>query len=1062
MKKFFFLLYILCFPLVFPLETPKSLNIPYTEIELNTAETAEFEFLSELLAISNGNDAESISDFFKLNTNRSNLSGSAADNMSLEKIQIYEADSITYFTYREKDIISIQGNVSLEVFNGDARKIFYARNILFNQTDSTIIALGQVDIKTDSSSDKNNTNNKNDNIIVPFEKMESEILFLKLNDSSGISFNTKTSFSTIIDEEEKTLYIDGGKISLNEDSTIIIEPGVISTQKDDSYVRIKAKKIKLLQDGDWSIHNAVLFIGNIPVFYTPFFFYPGKRLLFNPVVGIDDEKGFFIQNTLYFQGKPELKDSDSTNFLQFSQNGENVGIKKNIFSFAYDTDIDAETKVDNKDYSKIFADFYSIPEFLLGFEGSYKKIGNFEDNLIKGGITVGEDRALIGNSLQPFGYYADINSSLKTENIDIKIHFPYYSEIHLAEDVLNRFENFKINYLFDEIDWETEYSTLYNLKWLINSSFDPINFGKNSSQTFTIRTASAYLLWNSNNENADIRTFKPYKLVLPNLKYTLKGNLLSYTAAEQENKTERSSFDTNLLKIDPLFNSETSTDNTAEQHSSGENIVTSMNAEGYPQVNLDYAPMQDRLPDFSKNKYASQNKFSIDYSLDHDINMYSLLEEDPAYYYFHSGLDGTISSEGNLFNNNILFKFENSQEWNVKQIFETDSFNTDNGNNEIESTYIASSSDVTVNVPKIHLDYYFTADLYENYYLDDETEEKKFIWNDEFVLTHKVKADYEFELINKKFSLTPFISFDLPPLVSKINSGFSVDGLYFNFDAETSYNHDEDTDSWNLEPFNIDISSQNLKNVSFKNSLNFDIYNDSFENDTSLDIKFLNDDLRLFQKAKLQKHPDQNALIELYDISLSYINSSLSLRNRIVEDSVENSLEIKNIIFDSTLNLPIETFSNEKYALDASFDTLWNIDLFEENTDLNFSANINFEIKDLLEISFTSLSRNKNTYNYFFNEDDKSSVSFFLKQFFTNLLKSFNFLDEQDRRESDFNIDSLSLEVVHKMPDWDFHFMYTGELSLNNNTWEWDPAASIYLEWKIAPEIKLDKDIQVN
>lgn len=1057
-KKFLFLLYILCFPLVFPIENPESLNIPYTEIELDTAETAEFEFLSELLAISNGNDAESISDFFKLSTDRSKINDSAEDTVSLEKIQIYEADSIRYFTYRENDIISIQGNVSLEIFEGSERKNFYARSILFNQTDSTITAIGQVEIQTDTAEEKKDTSNANENMIVPFERMESEILFLKLKDSSGISFNSKTSFSTIIDEEEKTLYIDGGRISLNKDSTIIIEPGNISTQKDDSYVRIRAKKIKLLKDGDWSIHNAVLYIGNIPVFYTPFFFYPGKRLLFNPVVGIDDEKGFFIQNTLYIEGNPEPQDSESTNFLQFSQNGDETGYKRNFYSLAYDTDSDAEAATTNKDYSKLFVDFYSIPEVLLAYEASYKNIGNFEDSLIKGGITLGGDRALIGESLQPFGYYADINSSLKTENIDITFHFPYYSEIHLAEDVLNRFENFKINYLIDEVDWKTEYSTLYNLRWFINSSFDPIIFGRNSSHTFSITTASAYLLWNSTNENADIRTFKPYKLVLPNLKYSLKGNLLTYNAAEQENKTEKSNFDTSLLKIDPVFNNEIYTENSAEHHSSDENIFSSEENEVYPQVNLGYTPLQARLPDISENPYEFQSEFTIDYSLDHDINMYSLLEEDPAYYYFFSGVDGTITAEGDVFDKNIFFQIENNQEWDLKQIFEADTFHLENGNSEIESTFIASSSHVTVNIPRIHLDYNFSADIYENFYLDDQSEEKMFKWNDDFVLTHKVNADYEFELVNKKISMTPFIAFDLPPLDPKINYGLSGEGLYLNFNAETSYNYEKDSDSWGLEPFSIDISTQNIEHVSLKNSLTFDMYNDSFENDTSLDLKFFNDDLRIYQKAKLQKHPDQNAVFELYDISLSYIDSSLSLRNRIVDDS----LEIKNIVFDSTLKLPLEKYSNNTYAFDAAFDTLWNIDLYEkENTDLNFSANIYFEIKDFLEISFTSLSRNRNTYSYF-NEEGKSSISFFIKEFFSNLIKSFNFFDEQDRRESDFNIDSLSLEVVHKMPDWDFHFIYTGDLSLNNNTaWEWDPSASIFLEWKIAPEIKLDKDIQV-
>jgi hypothetical protein len=90
----------------------------------------------------------------------------------------------------------------------------------------------------------------------------------------------------------------------------------------------------------------------------------------------------------------------------------------------------------------------------------------------------------------------------------------------------------------------------------------------------------------------------------------------------------------------------------------------------------------------------------------------------------------------------------------------------------------------------------------------------------------------------------------------------------------------------------------------------------------------------------------------------------------------------------------------------------------------------------LLYLSVTS--RNDEIWKYFKSGDEKVNPV-------TDLLKSFNFFNVDDRKESGFKLKGISLGFVHDLHDWVMSFGYTGqrELSYDGSRYVWNNTYSI-------------------
>ena len=85
-----------------------------------------------------------------------------------------------------------------------------------------------------------------------------------------------------------------------------------------------------------------------------------------------------------------------------------------------------------------------------------------------------------------------------------------------------------------------------------------------------------------------------------------------------------------------------------------------------------------------------------------------------------------------------------------------------------------------------------------------------------------------------------------------------------------------------------------------------------------------------------------------------------------------------------------------------------------------------------------------------------SSGSIMRKEMWDDLLRSFDLFGE-GRYNTNFNMSSLSFEVVHYMSDWELHCNYSTSVVLSQNVYTFVPEFSIYLSWNILPDLSIDR-----
>jgi len=139
--------------------------------------------------------------------------------------------------------------------------------------------------------------------------------------------------------------------------------------------------------------------------------------------------------------------------------------------------------------------------------------------------------------------------------------------------------------------------------------------------------------------------------------------------------------------------------------------------------------------------------------------------------------------------------------------------------------------------------------------------------------------------------------------------------------------------------------------------------------------------------------------------------------------------------------------------------TTWRMDLqeFTENA-LVVDLGFDFRIHRFLNIHFNSRSENNNTYRYIpslARQLDEEWVNPF-----TDMLKSFNIFNTDDRYESFFKLKQIDFKIVHQLGDWDLSLQYTGTPDLFQGgvmpEWRWKSEATILLQWNPIRQIRTE------
>lgn len=427
------------------------------------------------------------------------------------------------------DLIILTGNVKVSVTKGTTKNVISADTIRYDRTSEMMYAEGNVQLEQTTSS----AGNQNVS-------------------ASSLMFNTSTLEGVF--DDGRVVQVKSDAINLPSGSTLIVASDIFGrsesntiTFKDgeltfcddeDPHWRIKASRIWLLPGGEFAFLNARVFVGPVPIFYLPAFYYPKDELVFNPVFGFDKRNGYFVQTTSYLFGRKPLDTGTSSSSSEDSDSSEKL---KALFNFVKPSvlkeqkheglmlhNLDDDYKGDTTNHLKLLGDYYSNLGFLAGLDGIFKPkkyFTNIEFNANLGfsntifnedtdyfpygvsGEKIYDQSNLLGIKL-PFRYSGKLNLAL-SKPFSLNISFPFYSDPFFYNDYLyKRSETMDwISYLIDSQNTEEESSTtneISSFSWTMTSSYtvplpsivkpyiNSLTFSLNSSVAFsTVATGSS-------------------------------------------------------------------------------------------------------------------------------------------------------------------------------------------------------------------------------------------------------------------------------------------------------------------------------------------------------------------------------------------------------------------------------------------------------------------------------------------------------------------------------------------------------------------------------------------
>lgn len=252
------------------------------------------------------------------------FAGSAVFPQESEKtvINIENARSTKYEKDKDtgNDIIILTGNVKVSVSRGSTKNAISADSIRYDRTSEMMYAQGNVSLEQTTA----NAGSQNVS-------------------ASSLMFNTSTLEGVF--DDGRVVQVKSDAINLPAGSTLIVASDIFGRSEsntitfkngeltfcddEDPHWRIKASRIWLLPGGEFAFLNARLFVGPVPIFYLPAFYYPKDELIFNPVFGYEKRRGYFIETTSYVYGRKPL-DTSSTASSTDSDSSEKL---KALFNF---------------------------------------------------------------------------------------------------------------------------------------------------------------------------------------------------------------------------------------------------------------------------------------------------------------------------------------------------------------------------------------------------------------------------------------------------------------------------------------------------------------------------------------------------------------------------------------------------------------------------------------------------------------------------------------------------------------------------------------------------------
>ena len=187
------------------------------------------------------------------------------------------------------------------------------------------------------------------------------------------------------------------------------------------------------------------------------------------------------------------------------------------------------------------------------------------------------------------------------------------------------------------------------------------------------------------------------------------------------------------------------------------------------------------------------------------------------------------------------------------------------------------------------------------------------------------------------------------------------------------------------------------------------------------------------------------------------------------------SLRATEVALGYRLDTGALTYWKNRIRLDAGVQTRLAFDpeAYVRDNSLAFDLRLGLEIYRFLELSFESRSVNRRLYRYLPGTAARSDEPWVNP--IVDLARSFNFFNDDDRRDSAFKLESLRVAALHRLGDWNLTLAYQGrpeQRTVDRDTPQerqeivWTPTLSIEVRWVPVPELygsfRIDRDGRID
>ena len=1073
-------------------------------MDINTSTLSELAAWCRSLGLSEGGTsadlARRIRDYFKI----SDQAPRREDNR--KTITIESARSSEYFTVEavNEDYARLSGEVKISLKDGDAVHRIRAWNILFNRSRNMITASGGVEyIKEEGNKIETF---RGDSITVDIDNWSS-IFLGGVSERSLQNDNTTYQFAgTVISRDE-------------EDVTILNKASIGSANNDESLWSLNATRVWLLPGSDFAIFNAVLKVGEIPVMYIPFFYYPADEVIFHPVIGYRTREGNFVQTTTYILGRPKATSSTQSSLTKILGNSSDME-KKREGLFLRST---GKKAVDANAVSlKAMLDYYANLGGYIGTDLDLPAKGILAPLNLSMGIgltrTVVQDggnytpffpqydgstdwnKSNLFSMEVPFRYRLKTNSSIRGTYGSFAWTLPYYSDPLVDSDFLNRAEDMDWVNMIQKgaaLDEEvTAQNHLGSYAWQFTGQVTPkfpnmspyinsisINSISTTMSFRTVDTRNTYPQNDIKRHSPSSWFYAPDTATLYSVSGSIAGTPLTLGGSSARQTTVNAKTETEEPP-DPLKNigvprspfEEAAKEDTPKKEQAGELAL----------------PVLSQRFDLPR---AGTNRFSIDYrfapssssTLKFDYNKWKVYDDinwgDVSSILTNVSGDASttlnFSHSENLYSN--TFSYTGNGTWRQYSYLNEEATDYLNSTGETDPVKVANAKEQEYRQSFFSTSYNLTSTLrplYRNsmfgssnlqYSLrglavksnfdgtaDDPDWEMIYgEWKKEKIDTHQFSTNFSALVMDKTQTLS--LTSDLPPRDPSISWRTGLRIWITETDANMRILHPGEEDKRKLEPFYA------------TERINFAPYG-NFSQSVVLDTEKYGEVTTLTSSLNLTKWGVTASYSAARMKGYEYIPpaSGTSTATGWVQKTGDETLQSRDFSLGYSKNFSMKDLWNRRmhFTINTSSRLFFDLQRYT-SSNFTFSLGYTIGIAKFLDLSMSANSENAYIYRYFkdwpfFRDAPIAIPDGPQNNLFLDLINSFRFDDEQLRMTSGFKMKNFRISATHHLGDWKAILNWTMSpyRPPNSRQYEISNEVSFMVQW--IPITELMSDISYN